>query len=188
MYNGYYEYKGDILKWSPNKGYFLKMTGWDDINPDRRVLSCEINTDKLNSISKDWALEAINTFWNSGIREWEFNGQKYNNSIQDWHKIPFHDFPHTWYEEYKSVFDEALGKYVRKLLPEPIEHTYYNKYKLVWHQGHIYWAIGDGNYWPRIQLISVESIDSEPSYSNFHKWTSVHNCRGIRNIKDNKIV
>lgn len=186
MYNGFYEYNGDILKWSSNKGYFLKMTGWSDKNPDRRILESELKVDKLNKINKALALEQINTIWNSGVREWEFDGQKYENSIQEWNKIPKHRFPHTWIEKDKIVgFSKELGRYVREPLPEPIEHTYYNAYKLVWHQGHVYWAICS-HYWPRVQLMAVESLDIEPH--DFIKWTNVYNCRGIVNLKTGEAV
>lgn len=184
MYTGFYEYKGDILKWSPNKEYFLKMTGWDDKNPDRRILSCEIKEDKLVKITRAKALEKINTIWNSGSREWTFQGEVYSNEIPV-EKSPYHKFTHTWTQSQRYVYDKENDRQYYETLETPIEHSYDNCYKIVWHQGKVYWAL-IGQYFPQIQLAEIEAIDKEPH--NCVKWTNINNCRGIINIKTGEPV
>lgn len=185
-YNGFYKYEGNILKWSTNKEYFLKMTGWDIEHPDRRVLVCEINVDKLKSISTSKALEKINTIWNSGISTWEYKDSKYDNSCMldsfgSYIKIPIHEFKHTYLV--KTVYDSNVHKYVN--LDVPVEKEYTNEYKIVWHQGKVYWAIS-GQYFPRVNLAPLIDINVEPT--NWVKWTNVKNCRGIVNVETNKVL
>lgn len=185
MYKGFYSYDGDIIKWSSNQQYFLKMTGWDENNPDRRLVLAEINTDKLKKMKRDKALYVINQYWNSGTRMWKFNGELYSNEV-DVRKVEPHKFAHIYKQIYgKYELNPETGKYFQRKLETPIEHTYYNEYKIVWHQGHIYWGLVS-QYYPRIQLAEFESLDKEPH--NWVKWTSIDNCRGVVNLNTGKIV
>ena len=66
--------------------------------------------------------------------------------------------------------------------------TLMDNYKLVWHQGHIYWAI-HYHYYPRVQLHKFESIDKEPiSLDSFVKWTNASHCRAIVNLSSKEII
>ena len=146
------------------------MTGWDKLeNKDRRYIESEFNNNKLIKINKNVALKLINEYWDSGIRTWAFNGNEYSNG-DTYGKAKFHKFIHT--------YKDQLGK----------EHSYANAYKLVWHQGHIYWAI-HYHYYPRVQLHKFESIDKEPvSLDSFVKWTNASHCRAIVNLSSKEII
>ena len=119
------------------------MTGWDKLeNKDRRYTESDFSSDKLIKINKNKALRLINEYWDSCIRTWVFNSNEYSNG-DTYEKAEFHEFIHT--------YKDKLGK----------EQSYTNSYKLVWHQGHIYWAI-HYHYYPRVLLYKFESIDKEP--------------------------
>ena len=42
----FWEYKGDIYCYNPDKNYYLKVTGWES-GEDRRVYKFEIDSSKL---------------------------------------------------------------------------------------------------------------------------------------------
>lgn len=166
--NNYYLYDKNIIKYSEKSGYFLMMTGWDKTkNHDRRILPCMINDDKFEKINKNKALEMINTYWNSGVRTWEFNGVKYDNSCENICHCPWHEFEHSWFGH------------------DNIKHTNKYSYKLVWHQGHIYWACWH-HYYPRTLLYEFVDLNTEPH--DFVKWTKADNCRGIVDLTTNLLV
>lgn len=145
------------------------MTGWDKLeNKDRRYAESDFSSDKLIKINKNKALRLINEYWDSCIRTWTFNGKEYSNG-DTYEKAEFHEFIHT--------YKDKLGK----------EQSYTNSYKLVWHQGHIYWAT-HYHYYPRVLLYNFESIDKEPKLKSFVKWTNAIHCRAIVNLTSKEIV
>lgn len=145
------------------------MTGWDKLeNKDRRYNESDFDSDKLIKINKNKALRLINEYWDSGIRTWIFNGNKYSNG-DTYEKAKFHKFIH--------IYKDKSGK----------EQSYTNSYKLVWHQGHIYWAV-NYHYYPRVLLYKFESIDKEPKLKRFVKWTNAIHCKAIINLTSKEIV
>lgn len=166
----FFIYKKNVFKYLDNKKYYLMMTGWDKLeNKDRRYIESEFDNDKLIKINKNVALKLINDYWDSGIRTWAFDGNEYSNG-DTYENAKFHKFIHT----YKTKSGE--------------ERSYTNNYKLVWHQGHIYWAI-HYHYYPRVQLHKFESIEKEPvSLDSFVKWTNASHCRAIVNLLSKEII
>lgn len=163
----FFVYKNNVFKYLENKKYYLMMTGWDKLkNKDRRYSKSDFESGKLVKINKNEALRLINEYWDSGIRIWSFNGNEYSNG-DSYENAKFHKFVHT----YKTKSGE--------------EHSYSYEYKLVWHQGHLYWAI-HYHYYPRVLLYKFESINEEPK--NFVKWTDASHCRAIINLTSREIV
>lgn len=64
-----------------------------------------IDRNKLEKINKDKALEMINTYWNSGVRTWEFNGVKYDNSCDVVIGCPWHEFERSWFDRDNITHD-----------------------------------------------------------------------------------
>ena len=166
----FFIYKKNVFKYLENKKYYLMMTGWDKLeNKDRRYIESEFDNDKLIKVNKNVALKLINDYWDSGIRTWAFNGNEYSNG-DAYEKAKSHGFVHT----YKNKEGE--------------DKPYVNIYKLVWHQGHLYWA-AHYHYYPRVLLYKFESIDKEPvSLDSFVKWTNASHCRAIVNLTPKEIV
>ena len=143
------------------------MTGWDKSeNKDRRYTKSDFDNDKIVKLNKKKALRLINEYWDSGIRTWKFNGCEYSNG-DTYINAKYHKFKHT----YKTKSGE--------------EQSYMNEYKLVWHQGHLYWAV-HYHYYPNVLLYKFESISEEPH--NFVKWTNVSHCRAIVNVALNETI
>ena len=168
--NMFFIYEKNIFKYLENKKCYLMMTGWDKLeNKDRRYAESDFDSSKILKINKNVASKLINEYWDSGIRTWTFNCNEYSNG-ETYEKAKFHNFTHT--------YKDRLGK----------EKSYDNSYKLVWHQGHIYWAVHYHHY-PRVMLYKFESIDKEPiSLNNFVKWTNASHCRAIVNLSSKEIV
>lgn len=166
----FFIYENNVFKFLENKKYYLLMTGWDILeNKDRRYYENQFDGNKLIKINKNKALRLINEYWDSSIRTWTFNGNEYSNG-DTYMNAKFHKFIHT----YKDKYGE--------------EHSYTNAYKLVWHQGHIYWCV-HYHYYPRVQLHKFESIDKEPiSLYSFVKWTNASHCRAIVNLSSKEII
>ena len=143
------------------------MTGWDKSeNKDRRYNKSDFDNDKIVKLNKKKALRLINEYWDSGIRTWKFNGCEYSNG-DTYTNAKYHKFKHT----YKTKSGE--------------EQSYMNEYKLVWHQGHLYWAV-HYHYYPNVLLYKFESIGEEPR--NFVKWTNASHCRAIVNVALNETI
>lgn len=158
----FYEYKGDIYCYNPDKKYYLKVTNWNS-GEDRRVY--EIDSSKLIRLKPEKAYAMISKAWNSGIRTWIHDGETYSNEGEfprDFGKVPFHTFKHT--------YTAANGT----------TQSYHEKYKLVWHQGHIFWC--EVYYYPQLMLSRFNGLDKADK-KIFAKWTNVKNCRPIRNSK-----
>ena len=166
----FFVYENNVFKFIENENYYLMMTGWDKLeNKDRRYSESDFENGKLVKINKNEALRLINKYWDSGIRIWTFNNNEYSNG-EAYIKAKSHKFIHT----YKTKSGE--------------ERSYANEYKLVWHQGHIYWAV-HYHYYPRVQLHKFESIDKEPiSLYSFVKWTNASHCRAIVNVALNETI
>lgn len=166
----FFVYENNVFKFIENENYYLMMTGWDKLeNKDRRYYESHFDSNKLVKINKNEALKLINEYWDSGIRTWTFNGNEYSNG-EAYIKAKSHKFIHT--------YKDKSGK----------EHSYANEYKLVWHQGHIYWAV-HYHYFPRVQLYKFESIDKEPiSLYSFVKWTNASHCRAIVDVALNETI
>ena len=163
----FFVYENNVFKFIENKNYYLMMTGWDKPeNKDRRYYESHFDSNKLVKINKNEALKLINEYWDSGIRIWSFNGNEYSNG-DSYENAKFHKFVHT----YKTKSGE--------------EHSYSYAYKLVWHQGHLYWAI-HYHYYPRVLLYKFESINEEPNV--FVKWTNASHCRAIVNLTSREMV
>lgn len=169
-YHGFYLYNNEVYKWSENQGYFLQMTGWE-IGADRRKLTCEFDESKLEKMKKNKALALINAKWNSGTRTWCHGNSFYSNEHNAdamWSKIPYHDFKHT----YKNRLGEEV--------------SYFNRYKIVWHQGKLYWCDNYANYYPQVQLYEFVDVNKEPR--KYIKWTNLKNCRAITNEYTKQII
>ena len=165
----FFIYKKNVFKYLENKKYYLMMTGWDKLeNKDRRYIESEFDNDKLIKINKNIALKLINDYWDSGIRTWTFDGNEYSNG-DTYENAKFHKFIHT--------YKDKSGK----------EKSYTNSYKIIWHQGHIYWGV-HYHYYPRVLLYKFESIDKEPKLKSFVKWTNAIHCRAIMNLTSKEIV
>ena len=165
----FFIYENKVFKFLENEKYYLIMTGWDRLeNKDRRYYENQFDGNKLVKINKNKALKLINEYWDSGIRTWTFDGNEYSNG-DTYINAKYHKFKHT----YKTKSGE--------------EQSYMNEYKLVWHQGHIYWAI-HYHYYPRVQLHKFESIDKEPKLKSFAKCTNASHCRAIVDVVLNKTI
>lgn len=165
----FFVYENNIFKFIDNEKYYLMMTCLDILeNKDRRYYENQFDSNKLIKINKNEALKLINEYWDSGIRTWAFDGNEYSNG-DTYENAKFHKFIHT----YKDKSGE--------------EHSYANEYKLVWHQGHIYWAV-NYHYYPRVQLHKFESIDKEPKLKSFVKWTNASHCRAIVDVVLNETI
>lgn len=162
----FYSYNNNIYKYFEDKKYYLLMTGWDKLErKDRRYKEDELDASKLLKINKNVAHQKINEYWDNVINIWEFNGEMYSNE-ETYDNAKYYEFKH----EYKTQFGEC---------------SYCNRYKLVWHQGKLYWAI-HFHYYPRVQLYKFKNLNTEPSHKDFVKWASAKYCRGIVNLH-NKI-
>ena len=170
----FYRYTVDnnIYKWNANNGHFIKLTGWES-GEDRRKYLSEIRQEFLETLNSDVARELVNKYWMSGIREWEHDGIRYNNDDTGlkslWCEIPDHIFEKT--------YKDANGK----------KHTYAEKYKVVWHNGHIYFA-QTFHYYPRIILKRLIDINEEPKLFAKQKWVHVRNLRPVKNLSTNKYI
>ena len=157
-----------IYKWVESKGYYLKLTPWED-GEDRRVL--ENNIGEHDRISYNSAMESLNTIWNNTTRSWRFEGENYKvlsnhnpslgaNNLNSLHHAPDHDFPVEWIDRNCEV---------------KISH---DVYKLCFYQGKIFWA-KISQYYPRIILIKFEGINIPPKWSNHTRWANFKHCRPI---------
>ena len=157
-----------IYKWVENKGYYLKMTPWED-GEDRRVSPNEIG--EYTRISFSSAMAKLNLLWNGGVFTWRFNGDNYKvypnikpsldgESFNSLHKAPTHDFPHEW--------TDRNGE-------RRINHDYY---RICFYQGKIYWA-KISQYYPQIYLLRFEGIDVPPAWSKHVRWANFKHCRPI---------
>ena len=159
--NSFYEYEGNIYEYYKENGYFLKITGWE-IGEDRRIYKDKINVENLVRIKPEKAKFIINEHWNSGTRTWIHNNVKYSNKGElpkDFYKIPDHTFT------YKSKSNDNI--------------IYLGSYKLVWHQGHLFWC-RTYSYWPRVMLFKFDDINKLDK-EVFVKWTNIKNCRPVTN-------
>lgn len=158
----------NIYKWVENKGYYLKMTPWED-GEDRRVSPNEIG--EYTRISFSSAMAKLNLLWNGGVFTWRFNGDNYKvypnikpsldgESFNSLHKAPTHDFPHEW--------TDRNGE-------RRISHDYY---RICFYQGKIYWA-KISQYYPQIYLLKFEGIDVPPAWSKHVRWANFKHCRPI---------
>ena len=157
----YYKYEGDIYEYYKDKDYFLKATGWES-GEDRRVPRSKIDANKLVYINPEKARFMINEYWNTGVRTWIYNGVQYSNKGEfprDYDKVPNHEFTRKSYFGYTSTHTET--------------------YKLVWHQGHLFWC-EPYNYYPIVTLFQFEDINKF-NYRTFIKWTNIKNCRPVVN-------
>ena len=161
----FWEYKGDIYCYNPDKNYYLKVTGWES-GEDRRVYKFEIDSSKLVHLKPEKAYAMINKAWNSGVRTWIHDGKTYSNEGEfprDFGQIPIHAFKHTYVDINGNT------------------KIYYEQYRLVWHQGHIFWC-KVYHYFPQLILFRFNGIDGVGK-EIFAKWTNVKNCRPIKNSK-----
>ena len=159
--HSFYEYEGNIYEYYKDNEYFLKTTGWNS-GEDRRIDKSKINIKKLVYIKPEKAKLMINEHWNSVTRTWVHNNVKYSNEGElpkDFYKIPNHTFTYT------SKFNT--------------DYTYTESYKLVWHQGHLFWC-NTSCYWPRIMLFKFDDIDKLDN-TVFVKWTNIKNCKPVIN-------
>ena len=166
----FYSYNNNIYKYFKDKQYYLMMTGWDKLeNKDRRYVENDFDSNKLIKINKNVVLMLINKYWDSGVRKWTFRGDEFSNG-DTYGQAKSHGFVHT----YKNKEGE--------------DKPYVNIYKLVWHQGHLYWAV-HYHYYPRVLLYKFESVDKEPeTLKSFVKWTDASHCRAVVNLTSKEIV
>lgn len=173
MYKGFYLCDKHVYKWSDKGQYFLKMTGWES-GEDRRKSEKDLNLLNLKSIKRVNALELINTYWNSVTKTWEYDGKVYSNEctadFPNLNKIPQHKFPHT--------YKDRNGN----------DCTYYNSYKIVWHQGKVYWMDCYQNYYPQVQLYICVDMDIEPDIPDYVKWTNIKNCKAITDVDTKSFI
>lgn len=167
----------NVFRYSP-KGYFLKVTPWNK-SEDRRYSIDEIKKNIENGNLKQYKAkskihEIINSRWkDERIFEWEYNGMKFKACVfekeRDYSKIPLHSFKHT----YKDINGN--------------EHSYENKYRIVFFNGKIYWS-HCYHYYPQTILIPFESLDKEPGYTEKTHWTNVKNVRAIFNKNTKEFI
>lgn len=106
------------------------------------------------------------TGWESGVRTWVHDGETYSNEGEfprDFGQIPIHAFKHTYVDINGNT------------------KVYYEQYRLVWHQGHIFWC-QVYHYFPQLILLRFNGLDGVDK-EIFVKWTNVKNCRPIKNSK-----
>lgn len=157
----YYQINNTIYRFRPNHNDYLQMTNCD-CEHDRRIQISDFSTCNPMKIKANQAENIINNYWNELTPVWNHNGDTYT-AEPDACKAPDHLFKHT--------YETRTGE----------SRSYNTSYKLVWHQGNLYWGAYYGTYIPRIQLWEFTDVDTEPK--KFCKWTKITNCKQIINCK-----
>jgi len=113
-------------------------------------------------IKKHQFKELLNAYFNSCKDSWEYLGVNYRKLDNfgsgdiSWESVPQHQI---------TVPETSYGFW----------------YKIVWHQGNVYHALDNGNYFPQIPLFDIKTNKAV-------KWTNVKNLAPVFNVDDKVII
>ena len=168
-------YTGNIYKVMDE--YLLQLSPWKD-GDDRRLYSYDDSN--MTVITYKNACMIINKQFNEVDEEWEHNGKKYKaRAIVDKN-----------IDEHTAMLSMLPSHYIKestkflKTLPDDnsisIQNQHGDEFKMVKHQGKIYFCLIVNHFLPKIQLYNT--------FGQFCKMVNIKNVKPIFNETDKKYV
>ena len=168
-------YTGNIYKVMDQ--YLLQMSPWKD-GDSRRVY--EYNDEDMTVITYQNACMVVNKQFAETDEEWEHNGKRYKaralvNKNVDEHAAMLSMLPSHYIKESVKTL---------KTLPDENSITFEdgkgNAFKMVKHQGKIYFCLIVNEYLPKIKLYTT--------FGQFCKMVNIKNVKPIFNETDKKFI
>ena len=168
-------YTGNIYKVMDE--YLLQLSPWKD-GDDRRLYSYDDSN--MTVITYKNACMIVNKQFNEVDEEWEHNGKKYKaRAIADKNL-----------DEHTAMLNMLPSHYIKestkflKTLPDnnsiSIQNQHGDEFKMVKHQGKIYFCLIVNHFLPKIQLYNT--------FGQFCKMVNIKNVKPIFNETDKKYV
>ena len=168
-------YTGNIYKVMDE--YLLQLSPWKD-GDDRRLYSYDDSN--MTVITYKNACMIVNKQFNEVDEEWEHNGKKYKaraivDKNLDEHTAMLNMLPSHYIKESTKIL---------KTLPDnnsiSIQNQHGDEFKMVKHQGKIYFCLIVNHFLPKIQLYNT--------FGQFCKMVNIKNVKPIFNETDKKYV
>jgi len=168
-------YTGNIYKVMDE--YLLQLSPWKD-GDDRRLYSYDDSN--MTVITYKNACMIVNKQFNEVDEEWEHNGKKYKaRAIVDKNL-----------DEHTAMLNMLPSHYIKestkflKTLPDDnsisIQNQHGDEFKMVKHQGKIYFCLIVNHFLPKIKLYNT--------FGQFCKMVNIKNVKPIFNETDKKYV
>lgn len=168
-------YTGNIYKVMDE--YLLQLSPWKD-GDDRRLYSYDDSN--MSVITYKNACMIVNKQFNEVDEEWEHNGKKYKaraivDKNIDEHTAMLNMLPSHYIKESTKIL---------KTLPDnnsiSIQNQHGDEFKMVKHQGKIYFCLIINHFLPKIQLYNT--------FGQFCKMVNIKNVKPIFNETDKRYV
>ena len=157
--------------------HLLQLSPWKD-GEDRRLY--EYNDDDMTVITYQNACMIVNKQYNETDEEWEHNGKRYKaraivNKNIDEHTAMLSMLPSHYIKDSTKIL---------KTMPDENSITFSdnkgNEFKMIKHQGKIYYLLLLNKLLPKVQLYNV--------FGEFCKMVNIKNVKPIFNETDKKYV
>jgi len=168
-------YTGNIYKVMDE--YLLQLSPWKD-GDDRRLYSYDDSN--MSVITYKNACMIVNKQFNEVDEEWEHNGKKYKaraiaDKNIDEHVAMLNMLPSHYIKESTKIL---------KTLPDnnsiSIQNQHGDEFKMVKHQGKIYFCLIVNHFLPKIQLYNT--------FGQFCKMVNIKNVKPIFNETDKRYI
>ena len=168
-------YTGNIYKVMDE--YLLQLSPWKD-GDDRRLYSYDDSN--MSVITYKNACMIVNKQFNEVDEEWEHNGKKYKaraivDKNVDEHTAMLNMLPSHYIKESTKIL---------KTLPDnnsiSIQNQHGDEFKMVKHQGKIYFCLIINHFLPKIQLYNT--------FGQFCKMVNIKNVKPIFNETDKRYI